>query len=64
MSPEWDSSPSWSRDGLEIVFQSFRDGNGEIYIMNANGAFQQRLTNDPEWDAHPVWGTLSWIPLI
>ncbi|MCK5246231.1 PD40 domain-containing protein, partial [Candidatus Bipolaricaulota bacterium] len=58
----WDWGPSWSMDGSRIVFQSSRDGNSEIYIMNANGSFQQRLTNDPEWDLHPIWGTRSWMP--
>ena len=38
---EWeepgDMSPSWSPDGNKTVFYSGRDGNGEIYVMNADG---------------------------
>ena len=28
----------------KIVFESWRDGNGEIYIMNADGSSQKNLT--------------------
>ena len=35
-----------------IAFTSYRDGNWEIYVMNANGSGQTRLTNNParDWD--------------
>ena len=33
----------------KIVFESFRDGNFEIYVMDENGKNQERLTfNDAE----------------
>ncbi|MBI2836667.1 MAG: PD40 domain-containing protein [Chloroflexi bacterium] len=38
-----------------IAFSSDRDGNREIYIMNADGSGQTRLTNNPAYDADPVW---------
>lgn len=38
-----------------IVFSSERDGNPEIYIMNANGDNETRLTNNLGHDEHPVW---------
>jgi tricorn protease-like protein len=31
----------------QIAFVSNRDGNNQIYIMNADGSDQTRLTNDP-----------------
>ena len=42
------SSSAWSPDGREIAFASQRDGNDEIYVMNADGSGVRRLTNDPE----------------
>ena len=37
----------WSPDGTKIAFASDRDGNFEIYTMNADGTNQTRITNDP-----------------
>ena len=39
----------------QIVFISKRDGNSEIYVMDANGESQKRLTNHPFLDSEPVW---------
>ena len=33
-----DDAPSWSPDGRQIAFTSFRHGNGEIYVMRADGS--------------------------
>ena len=32
-----------------------RDGNLEIYVMNADGSKQTRVTNHPALDALPAW---------
>jgi WD40 repeat protein/HYR domain-containing protein len=53
--PAFDAEPSWSPDGRQIAFVSMRDGNNEIYVMNADGSAQTRLTNDPAPDATPSW---------
>ena len=48
---EW--APAWSPDGRKIAFS--RDGNGshdKIYVINANGSGQQRLTQSGRW---PLW---------
>ena len=54
-----DSYPTWSPDGTRIAFVSTRDGNGgpnlEIYVMNADGSEQTRLTNDGAFDEFPSW---------
>ncbi len=33
----------WSPDGSRIAFASNRDGNVEIYVMNADGGGQRRI---------------------
>ena len=38
-----------------IAFTSDRDGNREIYVMNADGTNQVRLTNNSVVDDHPTW---------
>lgn len=50
-----DSRPHYSPDGSKIVFQSFRDGQSEVYVMNADGTGQTRLTNNPAFDTAPSW---------
>ncbi len=44
--------PAWSPDGTRIAFDSSRSGIQGIYIMNADGSSQHRLTknaSDPTW---------------
>lgn len=50
-----DGDPAWSPDGRQIAFSSDRDGNREIYVMDADGANVRRLTDHPAWDGHPYW---------
>lgn len=38
-----------------IAFASNRDGNYEIYVMNADGSSAARLTNTPNDDRSPAW---------
>ncbi len=38
-----------------LAFASKRDGNWEIYVMNADGSDQHRLTNNPGADRFPDW---------
>ncbi|HEV7903867.1 MAG TPA: carboxypeptidase regulatory-like domain-containing protein [Pyrinomonadaceae bacterium] len=43
--PDGDAEASFSPDGSKIVFVSTRDGgDGEVYLMNADGTNQTRLT--------------------
>ena len=48
-----DSMPDFSPDGRRIAFTSNRDQQGEIYVMNANGTGQTRLTRRPGDDWAP-----------
>ncbi len=54
-----DTQPSWSPDGSKIAFASDRDqaGFSSIYVMNANGTNQTRLTVSGTGllDQQPVW---------
>jgi TolB protein len=51
--------PVWSPDGQRIAFVSNRDGNNNIYGMNADGTNQTQLTNHPGDDVTPTWGYLA-----
>ncbi|MDE0503482.1 MAG: hypothetical protein OXI86_05320 [Candidatus Poribacteria bacterium] len=39
----------------QIAFSSGRDGNKEIYVMDADGVNAIRLTHHPAADSHPSW---------
>ena len=39
----------------KIAFVSTRDGNPEIYVVNANGSGLKRVTNNPGGDYDPAW---------
>jgi len=47
--------PCFSPDDKRIAFQSDRDGNWEIYLMDADGAQQVRLTHHEAQDEMPVF---------
>jgi len=42
-------------EGTKIAFQSDRDGNFEIYVMEADGSDPVRLTDNPAMDSQPAW---------
>jgi Tol biopolymer transport system component len=50
-----DIQPAWSPDGTRIAFASRRDGNFEIYAMNADGSELTRLIDDPAENVEPAW---------
>jgi Tol biopolymer transport system component len=47
--------PAWSTAGDQIAFASDRDGNQEIYVMDAEGGNARRLTDAPGDDSYPMW---------
>lgn len=54
-----DSAPFWSPDGKWILFTSERDGNKEIYIMDAQGGNETNLTDLISIDFDPAWQPVS-----
>ena len=46
---------SASADGGKITFVHGGYGHGEIYVMDADGGNQTRLTDDIKDDRNPVW---------
>lgn len=53
--PGYDAEGSYSPDGKSIVFCSFREGSGNIYVMNADGSEPRRLTFSPGYDGGPFF---------
>lgn len=45
--PGYDAEASYSWGGAKIVFTSFRDGAGSLFLMNADGSAAQALTAGP-----------------
>ncbi|MBI1928203.1 PD40 domain-containing protein [Candidatus Poribacteria bacterium] len=52
---EFNLQPAWSPDGAKIAFVSTRDGNNEIYVMNADGTNPMNLTHHPASELYPAW---------
>jgi tricorn protease-like protein len=53
--PAADLAPVWSPDGSRIAFESLRDGNSEIYVMDADGSNQTNLSRREADDHAPSW---------
>ncbi|MEX2390956.1 MAG: hypothetical protein WD904_05105 [Dehalococcoidia bacterium] len=47
--------PDLSPDGRKIAFMSNEPGNMDVYVMNADGTGEERLTSDPGIDGWPAW---------
>jgi len=47
------TEPAFSADGSRIAFTSTRDGQPEVYVMDADGTNAARLTNSPGLDGDP-----------
>src|SRR3954470_9436259 len=51
-----DAQSAWSPDGRRIAFKSRRNGNNELYVMNADGSDETRLTNSFRvGEGQPFW---------
>jgi Tol biopolymer transport system component len=50
-----DSSPDWSPVATKIAFMRDTGGNWDIWLVNADGSGEQRLTTDAAVDGLPAW---------
>ena len=59
----WLAAPAWSPDGRKIAFERPRPDrnaegyviNSEIFVVNADGSGERRLTRNTVRDSNPVW---------
>ncbi len=58
--PAQDSEAAWSSDGKRIAFTSNRDGDFDIYVMDAEGGNLGQLTNDTFNNGAPTWSPGDW----
>jgi TolB protein len=53
--PAADRYPDWSPDGTQLVFQSDRNGNFDLFVMPSIGGAATQITTDTLSDARPSW---------
>jgi len=51
-----DEAPNWSPDGTKLAFHTNRNGDFDIFLMNADGSGQVAVTADQHSDGFPVFG--------
>ena len=49
----YDAEGAYSPDGSKIAFCSTRDGDPDLYVMDADGSHVRQLTNEPGYDGGP-----------
>jgi TolB protein len=67
--PAWGGttlSPAWSSDGAKLAYSSSRTGDPEIYVCDASGGGERRLTAFRGPDVSPVWNPktnsqIAWV---
>ena len=47
--------PAWSSDGTELAFATYRDNRWAVYVMDADGANQTRVTAHASNNDFPAW---------
>ena len=50
-----ESAPNWSPDGSRLAFESDVDGDGEIFVVGADGTGLVKLTDNAIHDEGPSW---------
>jgi TolB protein len=53
--PAINTAPSYSPDGSQVTFESDRGGTQQVYVMNADGSGQNRISFGDGRYSTPVW---------
>ena len=53
--PNGDVAPAWSPVKPQVVYVANRDGQEDLYVAEADGAGEIRLTNDALVERYPAW---------
>jgi Tol biopolymer transport system component len=53
--PAADEEPAWAPDGRSILFDSDRNGNADIFVVNPDGTNLRQLTTSPAKEDHGAW---------
>jgi Tol biopolymer transport system component len=53
--PTNSAEPAWAPDGRSLLFTSWKDGNAEVYSMDASGGSVKRLTTSLAADGGASW---------
>ena len=62
---EWDEvSPSWSPDGRTIAYCSNKTGRPQIYLINADGSSERRLTMRGSYNTSPRFGPTGLVAFL
>ena len=56
--PAEDIQPAWSPDGKQLMWESYRDDNMEIYVANLDGSGLRNVSRDSTADDHGA----AWSP--
>lgn len=49
------NNPQFSPDGEKVIYKSFQDDNGEIFLMNQDGTNKQNISNTPDNEHYAGW---------
>lgn len=59
-----DVRPTWSRDGTRVAFQSNRGKLYQVYVMDADGSNERRLSVEGVDDRHPSWNQVGTVVAV
>lgn len=54
--PSYDFAPTWSPDGKELAFFSWRNESRDVFVVPAGGGGEVMAAGGPNMERHPNWG--------